>query len=117
MIGSLFGWLISNPMVILIGLGVFAFSSVLSDVKGYFHSQDLVRPWVQAVKDRDAAAVIKDQMTEEALLARENAFEEIQVLHAQLDEAEAARNLAGVVECRWTDDDARVLNSAAKRAN
>lgn len=103
-----------NPTVIFGVIMAVVVASWASDVRAFFNTRDLIKPWQQAVKDRDDAIERKDKLTETALLARDNAKTEIQELRAHLDDAEIKRKMAGVNECRWTDDDLRVLNATTK---
>lgn len=108
--GVILSFLVGNPMVILGLLGVFVFTSVGADLKGWYREHQIVKPWAAAVKERDDAAGIKDQIAIQAIQSRETANVEIESLRMQLDAAEAQRKAMGVADCPWSDDDLRMLN-------
>ena len=114
---SIFGFLLANPMVILGFLGVFAMSGVYSEVKGWYRERQIVKPWVAAVKDRDAAiqerdnaVIVKEAIVVEAIKARENSKHEVAQLQAQLEAAEIERKAAKAPDCNFSADDVRMLN-------
>jgi hypothetical protein len=109
------GWLLGNPTVILAIIGVWLASSWWGDVKNWWETEAATRPLVAAIEARDKVADLKDKMINDALLARDNAHVEIAELRAHLDDAEAARKVAGVPDCTWSRDDIRLLNSGRRR--
>jgi hypothetical protein len=114
-ITSILGFLLANPMVILGFLGVFVFSSIGSDIKGWYRERQVIKPWIAAVKERDAASSVKEAIAIQAIESRESSLHEISDLRTQLEAAELERKAKNTTECPWTDDDIRVLNSGRGR--
>lgn len=112
---AILSWAVGNPMVILAMIGVFTFTSIGSEVKGWFTGRAAVRsavtPWVKAVAKRDRAAAAKEQILSDTRQAKADAEQIIAELNAAFEAAEIKRRLAGVDECHWTDDDIRMLNA------
>lgn len=94
---------------ILASIITFLVTSVVTELRGQWHAQDVVKPWIAMVDARDKASVAKDRIADEAIAARDNYQAEVQQLQAQIDGYEISRKIAPV--CNWSNDDARVLNT------
>lgn len=109
--GAILGFLVGNPLILAAGLGVFLLTSVGAELKSWYHEIQIVKPWSAAVKERDDAAQLKDQIAIQAIAAREGTQREIESLRSQFEVAEAQRKAMGVADCAWSDDDLRLFNS------
>ena len=110
--GAIISFLLGNPMVILGLLGVFTFTSIAGDARAWWKERQAVKPFIVAIAEHKEAAEVKEAILKNALEANEHAQEYIEALQAKQEEDAKARTAAGAVDCSWSDDDLRLLNSS-----
>jgi hypothetical protein len=109
-----------NPTAILALILVWSGTSVYRGVTEWVNQRKVVRPYVEAVAQRDRAARFKDELLEALAKDKEIADAEATKWREAVEAYERTRQPVpgSAGDCVWSPDDIRVLNSArARRRN
>jgi hypothetical protein len=106
-----------NPTVVVALLFMWVGTSVYQEVTQWVRERQIVRPYVKALIQRDAAIKFKDELIDAVAKDKEAKDVELDELREQLEVADRNRPkpAAGVPDCTWSDYDIRVLNGRARR--
>lgn len=115
---AIFGMLkfLLNPAVLVAILGVWSVTSVYHGVTKWIDERKVIRPYVNALAQRDRAVKFKDEMLEALAKDKEIKDAEADKLRETIEAYERTRvPVAGTAgDCVWSPGDLRVLNGSSR---
>lgn len=108
---------LANPAILVTILSVWVGTSVYHGVTKWIDERKVVRPYVEALIERDRAARFKDELLDAVAKDKEMKDAEAQGLREALEAYERERKPVpgSAGDCVWSGDDLRVLNSGNPR--